>query len=1000
MSSTWNGVGGVKVTDVGPNGSTLQTTQYGYVNSSGVADPFWRLMSVTDPTGNNTVWNTYPSGTSPDTMNSSFTFNSGASIQNTTETTDALGRIVNVQTAQSPTSTYYDTTTTQYGWSGNYRTVVTSQPCSTTSGGTCASTHTDSYDPLGRLYKAVTNSNETVMNTFTQNDVLRVLGPAPSGEKVKEVQTQYDGLGRLISSCKISSSSPPVSGSVSCGQNTNTSAVGVLTTTSYTSATGIQTVSRVRGAQTRTKTYDGLGRVTVRTMPEGGTWHYYYDSSYSSCPSGYTGAPGQLEASVDSDGNVLCYQYDSLNRIKAINANGTACRGFWYDSSETPPGITIANGAGRMIEAYTWGCGETAAITDEWFSYDKDGNQTDIWELTPHSTQYYHSTATFNGNNSVATVNLASPALYGVTYGIDGEGRWNTLSDGQTIVNATTYNAAGQPTAIGLGAGTDSDTYTYDSNTGRIVNWVFTVNSLSELGAPICGDGWCTLNWNANGTLKQFGITDGFNSGGSQTCAFNSSIVAGTGYDDLGRLVGSSCTPPGGVSGSLWNQTYSYDEYDNLTKSSSGFVGWNPGYSASTNHYTCTGCTYDSDGNVTYDGTTAYAWDPFAKMLSLNGSGTNCSTGGECLIYDAFGRVVEFDEGSGSAEIWYTQLGKNVYMNGATIGLANWPAPGGGTAQIVGNLAATNFLHKDWLGNARVTSSITSSSVLSDVAYAPYGEVYDIFGSTSEEHQMFTGDTQDIWTGMWDTPNRELQGSQQGRWLSPDPAGKGWNQYAYSINPNSFIDSLGLLTTDPPPVQAPGNPAPPTVTTCYDLPGGCQGGGTGGNGGSGGSNAGGGGGGNGKGNNKNSCTGLNPPPPCANAANNGQPQQTKQQCINSYLQNNYGNFMANTGVPSFSAISIFTNTMSWLQGEGLSILAKGVVSGAPMAYGKILTTTGSNMAAYPGTAAAGADIAEAGAFWTTTGATMGAAILFVGVEGSVFATAADAYARWTCRNVP
>jgi RHS repeat-associated protein len=339
-------------------------------------------------------------------------------------------------------------------------------------------------------------------------------------------------------------------------------------------------------------------------------------------------------------------------------------------------------------------------------------------------------------------------------------------------------------------------------------------------------------------------------------------------------------------------------------------------------------------------------------------------------------------------------------MNGATIGLANWPAPGGGTAQIVGNLAATNFLHKDWLGNARVTSSITSSSVLSDVAYAPYGEVYDIFGSTSEEHQMFTGDTQDIWTGMWDTPNRELQGSQQGRWLSPDPAGKGWNQYAYSINPNSFIDSLGLLTTDPPPVQAPGNPAPPTVTTCYDLPGGCQGGGTGGNGGSGGSNAGGGGGGNGKGNNKNSCTGLNPPPPCANAANNGQPQQTNQQCINSYLQNNYGNFMANTGVPSFSAISIFTNTMSWLQGEGLSILAKGVVSGAPMAYGKILTTTGSNMAAYPGTAAAGADIAEAGAFWTTTGATMGAAILFVGVEGSVFATAADAYARWTCRNVP
>lgn len=110
--------------------------------------------------------------------------------------------------------------------------------------------------------------------------------------------------------------------------------------------------------------------------------------------------------------------------------------------------------------------------------------------------------------------------------------------------------------------------------------------------------------------------------------------------------------------------------------------------------------------------------------------------------------------------------------------------------------------------------------------------------------------------------------------------------------------------------------------------------------------------------------------------------------------------MAKTMVPSFSAVSIFTNTWSWAKGEGATLLAKGALSAGPMAYGKILTTTGTNMAAYPGTAAAGADIAETGAFWTTTGATAGEALLFVGVEGSVFATTADLYARWTCRNVP
>ena len=46
--------------------------------------------------------------------------------------------------------------------------------------------------------------------------------------------------------------------------------------------------------------------------------------------------------------------------------------------------------------------------------------------------------------------------------------------------------------------------------------------------------------------------------------------------------------------------------------------------------------------------------------------------------------------------------------------------------------------------------------------------------------------------GMYDTPNWELQGSQQGRWLSPDPAGAGWNLYAYATNPKSAIDPSGL----------------------------------------------------------------------------------------------------------------------------------------------------------------------------------------------------------------
>ena len=104
------------------------------------------------------------------------------------------------------------------------------------------------------------------------------------------------------------------------------------------------------------------------------------------------------------------------------------------------------------------------------------------------------------------------------------------------------------------------------------------------------------------------------------------------------------------------------------------------------------------------------------------------------------------------------------------------------------------FQHKDWLGSARIVSLIgTTPSVYADRAYAPYGEMYQNFGSAAANALNFTGDMQDILAGVYDTPNREFAGSNQGRWLSPDPAGAGWNAYAYvGNNPLSFVDPSGL----------------------------------------------------------------------------------------------------------------------------------------------------------------------------------------------------------------
>jgi uncharacterized protein RhaS with RHS repeats len=125
----------------------------------------------------------------------------------------------------------------------------------------------------------------------------------------------------------------------------------------------------------------------------------------------------------------------------------------------------------------------------------------------------------------------------------------------------------------------------------------------------------------------------------------------------------------------------------------------------------------------------------------------------------------------------------------------------------------------------------------------------------------------------------------------------------------------------------------------------------------------------------------------------------KKKCIQNFLRDNYGDFVADTLTPDFSAISLVTNIGGFIKGSAISLGIKGLVVGLPALAGRIYTATGNNLIQYPGLSGAAADALETGAFWSTTAATVGTAVA-VGVAGATgFSTAADAYARWECRNV-
>jgi RHS repeat-associated protein len=739
--------------DMNGQGSTMN---YG-------ADPFYRPLSVTDALGNVTSVG-YGGGA---TYTSIIYPTSNGATNSAVTYADTLGRPYNTQTKDG---TAYDTTTIYRNWTGAHFNIQQTMPCSVTTvgvTGTCPATKsiTTSYDPLGRTVSVVDASGKQVSYqyfpaTVSGINVVDVLISIPG----KSNQREYDALGRLISVCEISIQP----GSGACGQAHAQN--GFITKYTYNMLGKITKV--IQGAQTRTFSYDALGRLLSESNPESGTTNYTWDSATTKC---MTPFPGKLVQKSDANGNTVCLNYDFFGRLTSTvfsGPNAGANSYFVYDAATY--GATAMNYAkGRLAEAYTCTSCPGTKITDEFFSYDQRGKLTDMWEKTPHSpTAYYHTTASFYPNETVASLTVPG-ATTNLSWALDAKGRLYsaTANNGSAnLVGSTIYDPADRTVTINLGLG-DQDNYLYDSNE-RMTNFTFRAGSS---GKTVAG----ALTWNNNnGTLATLQISDGWNGTATETCNYS--------YDDMLRLKGDQC-------GLVWSQTFAYDRYGNITKA--GSQAFNPGYNASTNQYSSLlNATYDNNGNLTNDGTNGYAFDANNFVSSVV-----TALGTSNIIRDALGRMVEIARPGGTyTQILYSAIGKTANMSGSNVQRIFAPLPGGG--QLTVEVTPGNYLfhHKDWLGTSRFISARGSRSMYFDTAFAPFGETYSSSGTTDLD---FTNQRQDIVAGIYDFQYREYN-PVHGRWLSPDPAGlhavdptnpQTWNRYAYVANdPLRAVDPFGL----------------------------------------------------------------------------------------------------------------------------------------------------------------------------------------------------------------
>jgi RHS repeat-associated protein len=435
----------------------------------------------------------------------------------------------------------------------------------------------------------------------------------------------------------------------------------------------------------------------------------------------------------------------------------------------------VANALSRLAEVETdtcaWPITQSSIITDEWFSYTVRGEVSDLYESTPHSGGYYHTAATYWANGVVNQ--LTGGAGYSAAYNLDGEGRVYSTAPSVGALNSTTYNAASQPTQVSF-MSSDSDSFTYDPNTGRMTQYKFNVNGQSVIG---------NLTWNPVGTLASLAITDPFNSANAQTCNYS--------HDDLIRIASVNC------GATKWQQNFSYDSFGNITKTvPTGGTGYSfqPNYSSGTNRMTLIGGSapsYDANGNILNDFLHSYTWNAYGRPITIDGVS---------VTYDALGRMVEQNRSGVYAEMVYAPTGEKIeIMNGQSFTTAFVPLAGGAAAVYIPS-ASARFRHSDHLGSSRFVSNY-NRTMYSDTAYAPFGEPYAQTGSTD---LSFTGQNQDTVSNLYDFPAREY--GIQGRWPSPDPAGlaatdltdpQSWNRFSYVRNsPENLIDPFGLTTCD------------------------------------------------------------------------------------------------------------------------------------------------------------------------------------------------------------
>ncbi len=164
----------------------------------------------------------------------------------------------------------------------------------------------------------------------------------------------------------------------------------------------------IQGVQTRSFTYDDIGRLKSETHPESGTATYSYDAN------------SNLHVKTEARGISTTFTYDELNRVVSKTySDGTPSVSYFYDSQPAESPISILNPIGRLTRVTTTASGVT---TSNYYSYCNCSSvDLEATVITDGITKTYITSYSYNYIGGITSI--IYPNGKHVTYTRDDVGR-------------------------------------------------------------------------------------------------------------------------------------------------------------------------------------------------------------------------------------------------------------------------------------------------------------------------------------------------------------------------------------------------------------------------------------------------------------------------------------------------------------------------------------------------------------------------------------------------